>query len=52
MQKMSFGLGHGTHNKVSGKNALKAACPPMGNVTVKPGCDKTVKHSKMMKGKR
>ena len=47
MQKMGFGLGHGTNRKVSGKDSLKAACPPMGNVTVKPGCDRDEKMEKM-----
>lgn len=31
------------NHKVSGKNALKTACPPMGNVTVTPGCGKEEK---------
>lgn len=36
------------NHKVKGKNALKMACPPMGNVTVQPGCKG---HEKMeMKG--
>lgn len=39
-QKNSFGGGYGINRKVSGKSALPAAVPPMGNVTSRPGVGK------------